>query len=135
MVDFKKLEIIKDKVLQFSCTQCFNQVTEMYKLKEHAKCQSVNYTEKYFAGKAVELVEIMPTQDTWNSQYFESFQLLFIVNLKIFSKWVFKSYNRTLSGILDHLLVNPLVSWEYIYFSVSLWYPDIPGDMIINGKC
>ena len=86
MVDFKKLEIIKDKVLQFSCTQCFNQVTEMYKLKEHAKCQSVNYTEKYFSGKAVELVEIMPTQDTWNSQYFESFQLLFIVNLKIFSK-------------------------------------------------
>ena len=80
MVDFKKLEIIKDKALQYSCNQCGNQMTKRYKLKQHTKCQAVNYTVKNFSGKADELFKIMPTQDPWNSQYFEKFQLLFKVH-------------------------------------------------------
>ena len=55
-------------------------MTESYKLKQHTKFQAISYTVKFFAGKSVAIFEIMPTQDPWNSNYFESFQLLFKVN-------------------------------------------------------
>ena len=67
--NFKKLEVIKDNVLKYSCIQCGHQVTERYKLKQHTKFQAISYTVKYFYEKAVGLYEIMPTQDPWNSQY------------------------------------------------------------------
>ena len=59
---------------QCSCNQCGHQVTERYNLKQHTKFQAISY----FYEKAVGLYKMMPIRD--------SFQLLFIVNLKIFSK-------------------------------------------------
>ena len=62
MGDLKKLELIKDKVLKYSCN--------------HYGHQAIRYTVKYFSWKAVGLFEIMLTQDPWNSKYFETFKLL-----------------------------------------------------------
>ena len=58
--DFKKLELIKDMVLKYSCNQCGHQVTltERNKLKQQTKFQAISYAVKYFSGKAVGLFKI-----------------------------------------------------------------------------